>query len=90
MKKQYAYIQSVENSGKRTSAGSQYFQVVTEDSSVFFFTESDMKKAKSRAEKNTEDQKLCNVTFVDLDKKDTRKSVTLGEALGKLLIPWKW
>lgn len=90
MKKQYAYIQSVENSGKRTSAGLKYFQVVTEDSSVFFFTENDMKKAKSRAEKNTEDQKLCNVTFVDLDKKDVRKKVTIGEALGKLLIPWRW
>ena len=90
MKNQYAYIQSVTNSGKRTSARGQYIQLVTEDLKVYFFTLSDMKKAKDRADKNTEDQQLRAITFVNLDKEDTRKKVTLGEALGKLLIPWKW
>jgi hypothetical protein len=91
MKKQYAYIQTVENSGKRTSAGSQYFQLVSEDGNVFFFTENDMKKAKSRALKNCEDLVLTDVTFdVVIDKWGLYKNITLREALGKIFLPWNW
>jgi len=101
MKKQYASIQSVENTGKRTSAGTTYVQVVTEDDSVFFFTENDMKKAKLRAEKNVEDQVPRSVKFelktATLTKPQTMKAtkagnadVSFGQAIGKLPNPWKW
>tara|TARA_B110000495_G_C23021751_1_gene606283 strand:+ start:1541 stop:1816 length:276 start_codon:yes stop_codon:yes gene_type:complete len=91
MKKQYAYIQTVENSGKVTSAGSYYFQLVSEDGQIFFFTENDMKKAKTRAKKNAEDLVLSNVKFdVVNDKKEVPKKITFGEALNRLVLPWKW
>lgn len=90
MKKQYAYIQTVKNKGKRTSAGTEYFQLVSEDGQIFFFTENDMKKAKSRALKNSEDVIFTDVTFdVVVDKWGLQKNITLGEALNRLL-PWKW
>lgn len=101
MKNQYAIIQSVSNSGKRTSAGTTYIQVVTEEDTVYFFTENDMKKAKNRADKNVEDQVPRSVRF-ELDsagagKPQTMKAtkavnadVTIGQAIGKLLNPWKW
>ena len=93
MKKQYASIQSVDNTGKRTSAGTTYIQVVTEEDDVFFFTENDMKKAKTRAEKNVEDQIPRSVNY-ELQTKTTPKvdntDVSFGQAIGKLLNPWKW
>ena len=73
MKKQYAYIQSVTNSGKRTSARGQYIQLVTEDSKVYFFTLSDMKKAKERANKNPED--VYSVEFTEPEPKVIVKGV---------------
>ena len=90
MEKQYAYIQSVENTGKRTSAGTEYFQLVTERGGVYFFTASDMKKAKTRAEKNTEDQAIENIKFVNLTENPAKKDISFGQALGKLLNPLKW
>lgn len=64
MKYQYAYIQSVENKNKKTSASEEYIQLATEEGGVYFFTEAEMEQAKARAAKNPEDQQLRDVEFV--------------------------
>jgi hypothetical protein len=62
--RKYAYLQKVENSKIRTSANSEYTQIVTEDMEVYFFTNDELENAKLRATKNPEDQKLVEITYV--------------------------
>jgi hypothetical protein len=61
--KRYAYIQSVNNKKKKTSANKSYIQVVTEDMEVYFFTESELERAQKRAKSNPEDQDLVEVSY---------------------------
>lgn len=64
MKYQYAYIQSVKNKNKKTSASKEYIQLAIEEGEVYFFTEAEMEQAKARATKNPEDQQLRDVEFI--------------------------
>ena len=63
MERQYAYIQIVENKKKKTSANEKYFQLVTQNNKVYFFTEKEIERAEKRASKNPEDQKLVEVNY---------------------------
>jgi hypothetical protein len=63
MERQYAYIQSVKNKEKKTSASDSYIQLVTQSGKVYFFTEKEVERAEKRASKNSKDQKLIEVEY---------------------------
>ena len=63
MERQYAYIQSVKNKEKKTSASDSYIQLVTQSGKVYFFTGKEIERAEKRASKNSEDQKLIEVEY---------------------------
>lgn len=63
MEKQYAYMQSVTNKQKKSSAATEYIQLITENKKVYFFTERELAKAEERAAKNIEDQQIVEVEY---------------------------
>lgn len=51
----FAYVTKVTNKQKKSNANDTYIQIVTEDLNVYLFTETELDRARQRAEKNPED-----------------------------------